>query len=134
MFYRSAASGKPSGVSIIEVLMALAVLTFGLAYLIQLQTSTVRRSGEQRMRTKAQLLACEKAEGLRAAPFEALQQAALQGSEIPLESPKAYRCFAEVAAVDDIDKAIRIRSVVEWGSAGDAPRRAEYLAYAFGPQ
>lgn len=134
MFYRFPPSGKRSGVSIIEVLMALAVLTFGLAYLIQLQTSTVRRSSEQRMRAKAQLLACEKAEELRAAPFMALQQAALQGSEIPLESPKAYRCFAEVAAADDANTMIRIRSVVEWGSAGDAPRRAEYLAYAFGPQ
>jgi len=145
MFGRNLFVRDDTAVSVVEVLIALAVLIFGIGHLAQLQTTTFRSASDQRIRTVAQMLAVQRAEELRAVPYEALvaelntaemQQIPATGSEtVNLsynpQSPKPIegRWHAILRRSMEIQGAIEVQSIVEWGDPKVSERKAQHVTY-----
>ena len=81
---------KPRGFSMIEVLIAVVVLGFGLMALAALQTSIIRSSAETKAQTVALQLAKDKVEDLRAFQTLAGYQALTSGNDTATESAVTY--------------------------------------------
>lgn len=81
---------KPRGFSMIEVLIAVVVLGFGLMALAALQTSIIRSSSETKAQTVALQLAKDKVEDLRSFQTLAGYQALTSGNDTATESAVTY--------------------------------------------
>jgi len=146
---------RQAGLSLLEVALALAVLTFGLGGVVSLYLSSERSADLTRQRMAAEMLASRKAEALKAAGFNALREhiashatadkpnQAVYPSGAPLETGLLgqvgagpdrlclWRAELELLSPEGgAPSYVRVDSIVEWG-VGSSERKARERLYVF---
>jgi prepilin-type N-terminal cleavage/methylation domain-containing protein len=120
---------RSSAFTLIEIIMAMAILAVGIIGVVRLLPVGLRTSKSAEMLTKAAFLGQKKTEELKLAGFEALsgQSIALQGEQ------GQYSWLAQVSAVSlaglaSSEDIRRLSLTVSWQERG-SPRSQEFLTY-----
>lgn len=149
---RHSSRNHRAGVTLVEVMLSLTVLTFGLAGVVQLVDSSEGQSQRSRKHVMAEMLAQEKAQELKSVGFDDLlvylsdheQDGERHMALYPL-TPKEYslgsrggirsnlNCLwqAELEQVDSAPRCIQIVSRTRWRELRAPNRQATERVYVF---